>query len=237
MLKQPAYLTIKHAILANIHAGIWQTGAAIPTEIALSEQFGVSRMTVNRALKELEAERVLERRQGSGTFVAQQQFNHTFVEVRNIAEDIKASHRHYHASVHLLRTISPKQLPVAVYQRFLGAQKVPDTLFEIKIIHHANHIPLQYEERWVNANLVPDFIHQDFNQINTSDYLITHLPLETGDYTVSAINAPDEVAKALNIPSKDATLLLSRRTLSQGQVATVVHMWHAGSRYQFSGVL
>ncbi len=89
----------------------------------------------------------------------------------------------------------------------------------------------------MNANLVPDFIHQDFNQINTSDYLITHLPLETGDYTVSAINAPDEVAKALNIPSKDATLLLSRRTLSQGQVATVVHMWHAGSRYQFSGVL
>ncbi len=123
MPKQPAYLTIKHAILANIHAGIWQTGAAIPTEIALSEQFGVSRMTVNRALKELEAERVLERRQGSGTFVAQQQFNHTFVEVRNIAEDIKASHRHYHASVHLLRTISPKQLPVVVYQRFFGCTK------------------------------------------------------------------------------------------------------------------
>ncbi len=70
----PAYQQIKEAILDNIHSGLWQAGQAIPPELTLAEQFGVSRMTVNRALKELSEERVLERRQGSGTFVAQQHF-------------------------------------------------------------------------------------------------------------------------------------------------------------------
>ena len=87
----PAYQRIKSAILDNIHSGKWQAGEAISTEMALAKEFGVSRMTVNRALKELSQERVLERRQGSGTFVAQQQFNHTFVEVRNIAQDLKSA--------------------------------------------------------------------------------------------------------------------------------------------------
>ena len=95
----PAYQRIKNAILDNIHSGKWQAGNAISTEMALAEEFGVSRMTVNRALKELSEERVLERRQGSGTFVAQQQFNHTFVEVRNIAEDLKSANRDYEAQV------------------------------------------------------------------------------------------------------------------------------------------
>ena len=97
--KSPAYQRIKTAILHNIHSGKWQAGEAISTEMALAEEFGVSRMTVNRALKELSEERVLERRQGSGTFVAQQQFNHTFVEVRNIAEDLKSANRGYQAQV------------------------------------------------------------------------------------------------------------------------------------------
>ena len=49
----PAYQQIKEAILDNIHSGLWQAGQAIPPELTLAEQFGVSRMTVNRALKEL----------------------------------------------------------------------------------------------------------------------------------------------------------------------------------------
>lgn len=66
----PAYQPIKNPLLNNIHSVKWQAGEAISTEMALAEEFGVSRMTVNRALKELSEERVLERRQGSGTFVA-----------------------------------------------------------------------------------------------------------------------------------------------------------------------
>ncbi len=249
----PAYQRIKSAILDNIHSGKWQAGEAISTEMALAKEFGVSRMTVNRALKELSEERVLERRQGSGTFVAQQQFNHTFVEVRNIAQDLKSANRNYQAYVVSKRTITAGMLDDEMRDKFNIDEKVVASnlkddisttdsneaavLYEVKIIHFADGQPIQFEERWVDATKVPDFIEQDFNVVNTSDYLIAKSPLERGSYIIRALAAPEEIAKALQIPVQSPTLVLRRRTYSAGQVLTFVKMWHAGDRYQFAGEL
>ena len=253
----PAYQRIKNAILDNIHSGKWQAGNAISTEMALAEEFGVSRMTVNRALKELSEERVLERRQGSGTFVAQQQFNHTFVEVRNIAEDLKSANRDYQAQVVSKRTITAAMLDDWMRKKFdiddtaSSAKEQMDNndtnavvndddqpvLYEVKIIHFADDQPIQFEERWVDARKVPLFIEQDFSLVNTSDYLIAKSRLERGSYTLRALAAPTEVAEALKIAPQSPTLVLRRQTYSFGRVLTFVKMWHAGDRYQFSGEL
>ncbi|MDX2373954.1 UTRA domain-containing protein [Psychrobacter sp. PP-21] len=252
----PAYQRIKNAILDNIHSGKWQAGKAISTEMALAEEFGVSRMTVNRALKELSEERVLERRQGSGTFVAQQQFNHTFVEVRNIAEDLKSANRDYEAKVVSKRAVTAAMLDNELRRKFgidegpvIDEESVPvntnaqtdasdeAVLYEVKIIHFADGQPIQFEERWVDAKKVPKFIDQDFTVVNTSDYLVEKIPLESGSYTIRALAAPNEVADALQITPQSPTLVLRRQTYSAGQVVTFVKMWHAGDRYQFSGKL
>ncbi|MDE4454962.1 UTRA domain-containing protein [Psychrobacter sp. DAB_AL62B] len=243
--KTPVYQRIKNAILDNIHRGKWQAGEAISTEMALAEEFGVSRMTVNRALKELSEERVLERRQGSGTFVAQQQFNHTFVEVRNIAQDLKSANRDYQAQVVSKRCITAGMLDELLRRKFDIEQAVESqlddedatVLYEVKIIHFADGQPIQFEERWVDAIKLPKFIEQDFSVVNTSDYLIAKIPLERGSYTIRALAAPDEVANALQIEVQSPTLVLRRQTYSAGKVLTFVKMWHAGDRYQFSGEL
>lgn len=245
----PAYQRIKNAILDNIHSGKWQAGNAISTEMALAEEFGVSRMTVNRALKELSEERVLERRQGSGTFVAQQQFNHTFVEVRNIAQDLKSANRDYQAHVVSKRAITASMLDDEMRGKFdldtaVVSSDSEDTriseiavLYEVKIVHFADGQPIQFEERWVDAKKVPQFLEQDFSVVNTSDYLIAKSPLERGSYTIRAVAAPDEIANALQVAPQSPTLVLRRQTYSAGQVLTFVKMWHAGDRYQFTGEL
>ncbi len=233
----PAYQRIKNTILENIHSGKWQAGAAISTEMALAEEFEVSRMTVNRALKELSEERVLERRQGSGTFVAQQQFNHTFVEVRNIAEDLKSANRDYQARVVSKRSIIAAMLDDDLRRRFNIDNSSMTVLYEVKIIHLADGLPIQFEERWVDATKVPNFIKQDFSIVNTSDYLIAKIPLERGSYTIRALAAPKNVAEFLQIAESSPTLVLCRQTYSAGQVLTFVKMWHAGDRYHFAGEL
>ena len=245
----PAYQRIKNAILDNIHSGKWQAGNAISTEMALAEEFGVSRMTVNRALKELSEERVLERRQGSGTFVAQQQFNHTFVEVRNIAQDLKSANRDYQAHVVSKRAITASMLDNEMRGKFdldtaVVSSDSEDTriseiavLYEVKIVHFADGQPIQFEERWVDAKKVPQFLEQDFSVVNTSDYLIAKSPLERGSYTIRAVAAPDEIANALQVAPQSPTLVLRRQTYSAGRVLTFVKMWHAGDRYQFTGEL
>ena len=221
-------------------------------------------MTVNRALKELSEERVLERRQGSGTFVAQQQFNHTFVEVRNIAQDLKSANRDYQAQVVSKRMLTAAMLDDELRRKFdinevavssdtsantnadttvmddsTGADSSSDVavLYEVKIIHFADGQPIQFEERWVDAQKVPEFIEQDFSVVNTSDYLIAKSPLERGSYTIRALAAPDEIAALLQIAPQSPTLVLRRQTYSAGRVLTFVKMWHAGDRYQFSGEL
>jgi len=248
---KPAYQRIKDSILKNIHSGKWQAGEAIPTEHALADKFSVSRMTVNRALKELSEERVLHRRQGSGTFVAQQQYNHTVVEVRNIAADIKATGKQYSAQVISQRRVAASEVSPRILalltQPMLDISPTPttglerregtDLIDEVKLVHIANGKPLQYEERWVDASLVPQFIEQDFSVVNTSDYLIQQAPLQGGSYTIRAVAAPKPVAKALDLAVGAPALLLSRQTFSAGRVVTFVNMWHAGDSYQISGTL
>jgi GntR family histidine utilization transcriptional repressor len=73
----PIFQRIKDYLVGEIAAGRWKEGELVPSEQALVRQFGASRMTVNRAVRELSAEQVLIRRQGAGTFVAPRKYHAT----------------------------------------------------------------------------------------------------------------------------------------------------------------
>lgn len=68
--KSPLYHRVKNSILERINGGEFETGDMLPTEQEFSDYYGVSRITVKRALLELANEGVVTRRQGKGTFVA-----------------------------------------------------------------------------------------------------------------------------------------------------------------------
>lgn len=67
----PLYARIEAALRARLAAGEWAPGAALPTEPQLAAEYGISQGTLRRALAALEAQRVIERRQGAGTYVAE----------------------------------------------------------------------------------------------------------------------------------------------------------------------
>lgn len=66
----PAYVKIHDQIKKDIDEGIWEIGERLPSERDLAETFEVSRMTLRQAITLLVEEGVLERRVGSGTYVA-----------------------------------------------------------------------------------------------------------------------------------------------------------------------
>lgn len=68
---EPLYARVERELRARIAAGEWPPGAALPTEPALARRFGVSQGTLRRALSGLEAQRLIARRQGAGTYVTQ----------------------------------------------------------------------------------------------------------------------------------------------------------------------
>ncbi len=83
----PVYLKLKDDINNKIHNGTYKKDTRLPSENALCKEWGISRMTVRRALDELTREGVLYRTRGSGTFVAANRFSQC--DVMNFSEMVK----------------------------------------------------------------------------------------------------------------------------------------------------
>jgi DNA-binding FadR family transcriptional regulator len=67
-----AAAALRETIFDNLRTRAWRAGHRIPTERALSEQFGLSRSTVRRVLLDFKRKRLITQTVGSGTYVAEQ---------------------------------------------------------------------------------------------------------------------------------------------------------------------
>src|ERR1700748_2950387 len=93
------YLQGKLFLLGRVSAGTLNRGDRVPSENELVRELEVSRMTANRALRELAADGILVRIAGVGTFVAEQRAQAHPLEVRNIADEIRARGHDHQAKV------------------------------------------------------------------------------------------------------------------------------------------
>lgn len=226
----PSFQQIKNHILQRIHAGEWKEGDQIPTEAALGRQFGVARMTVNRALRELASEQSVSRIQGLGTYVAQQKYQSTLVAIRSIADEVRARGDEHACAVKLLESV---RAPATLARQFDARRGM--RLFHSVLVHYENAIQIQVEDRWVNAALAPDYLRQDFAHSTPNEYLMRVAPLQGVSYRIEAKLAPAEIRKLLAMPAGEPCLVLYRTTRSLGAVASVATMWHPASRYQLTG--
>ena len=226
----PAYLRIKAWVLAQISGGILNEGDPVPSEARLAMQFGVSRMTVNRAMRELRDEGVVVRVQGSGTFVARSKYESTVVAIRSIDEEIRSrGHVHRSEMQRRERCVADELLAEAF------ALPPGTALYHSVMLHFENGEPIQVEDRYVNPAVAPGYIDAHFAHETPSAYLMREAPLSSVQFAIEACAAPDEIAAWLRIGAGDAALVLRRRTLSQHHVASVVAMWHPSDRFQFTG--
>ena len=226
-----AYHRVKAALLDGIAAGRWREGERIPSEPELARLHGVARMTVNRAVKELTAERVLTRARGSGTFVAPPKHEATLVEIRSIADEIRAGGKDHSADVLELSAVRAGEDGPG---RELGLRRGA-RLFHSLVLHREDGAPVQLEERWVAPAVAPGYLDQDFRAITPSEYLLRVAPLARVEYRIEALRPTPEIRAALRLGAGEPCLLLHRRTTSGGRPASVADLWHAGSRYRLTG--
>ncbi len=94
----PKYAQIYSYILAKIDDGTYQLGERIPSEIELSNQFGVSRLTAAKAIKKLESEKIVIRTQGIGSFVSENlkntDFFHLVRKTTKLASELPETNNH-----------------------------------------------------------------------------------------------------------------------------------------------
>jgi GntR family transcriptional regulator, histidine utilization repressor len=224
----PAYEQIKRYVIARIEEGVWKPGGLIPSEAELVKEFGVARMTVSRALRELTAERVLTRVQGSGTYVAPQRYESTVLEIRNIADEIAARGHRYSARVLTIESSDDAQAVEA-----LVVANGP--VFHSRIVHYEEDEPIQYEDRYVNPRVFPEYLEQDFTLETPNHYMVRLAPIQRAEFRIYAQKPDAHVRRHLMMEIGEPCLMLWRRTWVGEQVATSVQLWHPASRFHLAG--
>ena len=226
----PAYEQVKEWIRGHIASGQWRPGDPVPSEAALMDQFGVSRMTVNRALRELAAEGLVNRVQGSGTTVAQLHRISSRLTIRDIHEEVQER-----GHVHTARVLRvAKEKANADLAKAMGL-RTGAVVFHTVLIHMENGVPIQWEDRYVNPAAAPDYLATDFTQTSPTLHLLRHAPLTEASYSIEACLPTAEEAKELAIKRTEPCLVMRRRTVSGSHVASVARLVYPGTRYSFAG--
>jgi GntR family histidine utilization transcriptional repressor len=224
------YARVKEFLKAGLAAGRWRPGALMPSEAELVAHFGVSRMTVGRALRELQSEGLVERVQGVGTFAAQLHRISSTLTIRDLQEEIEARGHRHHAEVAVKRR---EPAPAALAASLGVAAGEP--VFHTLIVHHDNGVPLQCEDRYVNPAAAPEYLGVDFGRTTPTRYLLEVAPLWEAQYTIEAGRATAQEAGLLHIGRDEPCLVVVRRTVSRGVPITLARLVHPGSRYQLEG--
>jgi GntR family transcriptional regulator, histidine utilization repressor len=227
---QPLYLQVKRHILDNIGSGKWGTSMRVPSENDLVKSFGVSRMTANRALRELRDEGVLVRVAGVGSFVADRHAHAHPLEIRSIAEEIRRRGHVHRADILSLERI---RAAAELAEDFGIAPR--SELYCSVIVHFENDRPIQLEDRYVLPNLAPDYLKMDFNRTTPYDYLIKVAPLQAAEHLLRAVMPDERTRKLLAMKRDEPCLLMIRRTWTAGLIASVARLYYPGSRYELSG--
>ena len=230
--KTAKYSVIKQHICQKIESGQWPQHYKVPSENELTQQFDVSRMTARRALQELTEQGILVRAQGSGTFVATFKSQSSVLEIRNISDEInKRGHKH-HAKQLMLESIAVTE-EIAILLNLKNNEHV----FFSQVLHFENDQPIQLEQRYVNAKLVPDYLLQDFTKTTPHEYLSAVAPLTEATHEIEAILSANEICQLLNISDSTPCLQVKRRTWSSKGVVSFAILTAPGNKYRLGSHL
>ncbi|GHB18343.1 histidine utilization repressor [Salinicola rhizosphaerae] len=226
--RQTLYRQLKQVVLERIQSGQWQPGEMIPSENRLVEEFGMSRMTVNRALRELTDEGYLVRTAGVGTFIAEIKPQSNLLMIVNIADEIRARGHRYHCEVLALGRVSAPLSVAAAMEIATG-----HSVFHLRCIHYEEGVAVQLEDRYVAPTMVPDFLDQFYgDELQPARYLLDHVPVDEMEHIVDALLPEPGEAADLDMSTSEPCLALVRRTWAGGNVVTYVRFLHPSSRYR-----
>lgn len=218
-VKRTGFAEIKQEILRRVQTGTWPPGTLLPTEIELADEFGCARATMNRALRELADQGLMDRKRKSGTRVktAPARFARFEIElVRKSVEALGASYRYA-----LVKRDVSKAPDWFVSQFSISPQ---DQVMHLKCMHYADNRPFQLEERWVNIETVPRILDADLEKQSPNEWLVNEVPFSDAEVTLSAVAADTTTAEFLATSEGAPLFRLQRTTWLEKRIITFVHM-------------
>ncbi|EKF18887.1 GntR family transcriptional regulator [Nitratireductor pacificus] len=222
--ERASFRTIRDEMSRRIAERIWLPGALIPGEEALAREFGAARATVNRALQELARAGVLERKRRAGTRVALHPVREARFIIPRVRQEIEARGSEYR---YQLLSCEEELAPEVICARL--SLRTASMLVHVRCLHLADRVPYQFEDRWINPQVVPDAKFATFRDMGPNEWLVGHAPFSNAEFTFMAAAASDEEAGLLQIRPGDPVFVGERITWMRAEPITLVHMVHPSS--------
>lgn len=223
----PRYRVIEEHLLERIQSGAYPVNHQIPPEEQLARDFGVSRMTANKAIRDLVHKGYLIRQAGLGTFVTDRKAESSLHEVLNIASEVRSRGHAYSNDVVRCEAVEADD-EVALR---LGV-RVGTEVFHTIVVHRENGVPIQLEDRFVNPRWVPDYLQNDFAVHTPNEVLVASCPISDVEHVVEAVLVDEQTAHWLDITTVAPCLSMVRRTWSAEHLVSYARLIHPGDRYK-----
>lgn len=212
---------IREAIRDRIKQGEWQLGELIPGEAEFAAEYGCSRTTVNRAVRALADDGIVERKRKGGTRVRPLPMQQAQLTIPLVREQVETTGQRYRHRI-LAREI--REAPAIVLQRMRLATAA--RLVWVETLHLANDRPYALERRWINLEAVPQFESADLSEFSANEWLVRTVPFSNGEVSLSAASADDLQAEAIGVPPGTALFTMQRTTWLDGRPVTTMTLFY-----------
>lgn len=226
----PRYLQIHNQLRQEIEDGKWRIGDKLPSERDLAICFKVSRMTLRQAVQTLADEGVLERKIGSGTYVAAKKVQESLKGTTSFTEIVRGQGK------------VPSSNAVSFFVTQPSASEMErlnltanDKILKVERIRFANDVPICFEVMALPYEMVKNF---NKTEVTNSFYetLQTkgNYKIGSSEQNISATLAKERTADFLNIKKGEAMLKLIQVTyLEDGRPFELVRSYYVGNRFEF----
>lgn len=209
----PLHQQISTRLREEITSGALEPHARLPSEQELGTRFDVSRVTVRRALQTLEADGLIYRRQGLGSFVCDRRVPHGLVRLTDFQQDLQRAGLEASSEVlHRALVACPPEVAEA-----LGLE-AGDRVLRLDRLRLGDGEPLALDRTWLPpyyGQLLEghDLARDTIYGLLEREYGI---PVLSGRYRITARPAECELAQDLRIPEGEALLVIERTSRTVG---------------------
>ncbi|WP_171973705.1 GntR family transcriptional regulator [Wohlfahrtiimonas larvae] len=224
----PMYQKIKEHILEHIANGDWQPNQKLPSENEISAILNISRMTVNRAFKELTEEGYLFREKGAGTFVATPFQLNPFFELIPIAQEIAIEGRKFSTEIIKMNVVENLERHELHFYD-VDQEKV----FYSEIIYLSEGIPIQFEKRYVLASFAPNYLKEQFKRDCSTTYLQKLSTVLSQKHTLEAVIPDEKLRTILKVDDHVACFKICEKLQYKNKLISYAEQYYPASRYKF----
>ncbi len=209
---RPRHEQLSDWLREQIEKGRYKPDDRLPSEHELSERFGVSRITVRRALQTLEHEGLIYRRQGLGSFVQNPKIHQGLVRLTDFAEDMARAGLQARSEI-LHFAPEPASTEVAAHLEIPAGQLV----VRLDRRRLGNEEPIAFDRTWMSPFYAQFLEGRNLEQETIYGILESlDIPVVRGRYRIEAVNAEAAIAHYLEVAAGTALLRIDRVSYTVG---------------------